>query len=85
MYPFLLTLTFMTGPWGAQEGIGEGGRGSFLKLACPSIARLTLILDENKMRGLFSGKKTGSQCNQDYMHRRNVISEREQHTLENTN
>ena len=31
----LLTLTFMTGPWGAQEGIGEGGRGSFLKVGVP--------------------------------------------------
>ena len=25
----------MTGPWGAQEGIGEGGRGSFLKVGVP--------------------------------------------------
>ena len=38
MYHSLLILTFMTGTWGAQEGIGNGGRGSFLKLACPLIA-----------------------------------------------
>ena len=31
-----------------------------------------LILEENKMRGLFSGKKTGSQCDQDCMQRRNT-------------
>ena len=38
MYHSLLILTFMTGTWGAQEGIGNGGRGSFLKLACTLIA-----------------------------------------------
>ena len=51
IYPLLLILTFMTNPWGAQEGIGNGGRGS-LKV-CMSLHR-QLILEENNMREDYS-------------------------------
>ena len=50
MYPFPLTLTFMTSPWGAQKGIGVGWRGSSLKVGVPLHRQLDsqLILEKTR-------------------------------------